>query len=183
MPVKKVTRKEWLWIGVTYFSKGGLKALNVEKMAKSLKCTKGSFYWYFKSREDYIKQLIDLWAAEGTESFIDNTGSEQSPEEKLRKLITEVFRDRRGADFEFYLRHLGQKKPEIKELISKTEMRRIAFMAGLLEEAGIDDSRMKAEIMYFYYLGWYEHNKHIPATDIIIAEALQRISFICGLDL
>ncbi|KAA3610724.1 MAG: TetR/AcrR family transcriptional regulator [Calditrichaeota bacterium] len=182
MPIKKVTKKDWLWAGISFFSKGGINALNVEKMAKALKCTKGSFYWYFKSRDDYIMQLIDLWAADGTESFIDDAETAETPQAKLKHLITEVLKDRRGADFEFYLRHHGQKNPAVKELIEKTEKRRISFMAHLLQEAQVADYEAKAEIIYYYYLGWYEHNKHFTAPDEVINQELRKIALISGLE-
>ena len=56
-------------------------------------------------------------------------------------------------------------------------------MAGLLKEAKVGNPDMKAEIIYYYYLGWYEHNKHSQPTKKIMIKVLEKISLISGLDL
>jgi AcrR family transcriptional regulator len=183
MPKKKVTKKEWLWVGVTFFSNGGLKALNVEEMARVLKCTKGSFYWYFKSRNDYIAQLIDLWASEGTEMFIEDVSTIDSPKTQLKCLLDNVFSDRRAGDFEFYLRQFGKDDQKVGLLINKVEQRRIKFVADLLEKCNVTLAKEKAEILYHFYLGWYEHYKTTDMTDNMLHDILKKTEIITGMDL
>lgn len=167
MPKILVTEEQWVQLGVELFSTGGADALVVEKMAKQLKCSKSSFYWYFKDRESFLHKIFEHWRKLATEAVIRTVETSQTPADKIRTLLTTMFEHRQGNDFMFYLRRLGQRENGYREALEAIEEQRMAYFSSLLQEAGCprQAAREKAELVYHYYLGWFERSKQAVLDD------------------
>jgi AcrR family transcriptional regulator len=59
---------DWLQAARLALIRGGPAAVRIEKLARELKVTKGSFYWHFKDREHLLETLLHEWEDE-TESL------------------------------------------------------------------------------------------------------------------
>jgi len=59
---------DWLQAARLALIHGGPAAVRIEKLARDLKVTKGSFYWHFKSRKHLLEALLREWETE-TESL------------------------------------------------------------------------------------------------------------------
>ena len=62
MPIQQLDRNAWLVQALKILSREGLAGVRVEKIARSLHVTKGSFYWHFKDRDDLFSGMLDYWA-------------------------------------------------------------------------------------------------------------------------
>jgi AcrR family transcriptional regulator len=162
MPKIIATDEDWLKLGLKYFSTGGVKALNVEKMATRLRCSKSSFYWYFDNRDVFINKMLNYWVRVGTDALVAEAENNQTPSRQLYSLLQQVFTDRRGQDFMFYLRKFAQTNAAAKLILDETERARTAYVAALLVQIGLEArvAQEKAEMIYAYYLGWYEQHKY-----------------------
>ncbi|MCR9145035.1 MAG: TetR/AcrR family transcriptional regulator [bacterium] len=182
---KNVSREDWLYAGLLQFAEGGESQVRVERIARELGVTKGSYYWYFASREDFLEQLLQHSLIVGTEEFIELSETRQSPREKLRLLIAAILKDRRGKDFQFFLRDFARRNKLAAKILRQTEGRRIAYVTGLLRESGLDslEAAARAEIFYNYYLGWYERNKDRPLNRKELERQLDWMARIVGVSL
>src|SRR5580704_7351182 len=61
---KDLNRDDWLKAARMALLKGGVEAVRVEKLARDLKVTKGSFYWHFTDREELLEVLLREWEEE-----------------------------------------------------------------------------------------------------------------------
>ena len=59
--------KDWLRAARLALLRGGIGAVRVEKLARSLGVTKGSFYWHFRDREHLLESLLREWENEVAE--------------------------------------------------------------------------------------------------------------------
>ncbi len=183
MPNIKVKAEDWIKIGIDHFSYGGIDALSVEKMAKTLNCTKGSFYHHFKSRENYIDQIVEYYYQK-RKNMLQSMGElYSSPIEKLSRVLIGVFRNPRGLDFEFQLRRLSESNSKAKIQLGNLERDRTTYVSVLLNDCGVDNSEQRAEMIYHYYLGWYQRNKFKSLTDQLLIEELHKLSLIAGINL
>ena len=57
----RLDRKARLTRALEVLGKQGAGELTVESLARQLGVTKGSFYWHFKDRADFFRQLIEYW--------------------------------------------------------------------------------------------------------------------------
>lgn len=167
MPKVVVTEEQWIRLGVDYFSVGGEEALVIEKMAKQLKCSKSSFYWYFSNRESFIQKIIGYWQERATEQVIATVEKNESVDEKIKILLTTMFSRRQDNDLQFYLRRLGQRDNSYKNVLLTIEEKRINYFVELLQSKGFTEqlAREKSELIYYYYLGWFERTKYDQLND------------------
>lgn len=164
MPKIVATELDWIKLGLQKFADGGIEALVVEQLAKLLGSSKTSFYWYFKNRAEFVKRIIAYWQEIATTSIIAHIEQHQAlePVQKVRRLLSAMFSSVEGKDFVFHLRKLGNAEPDYAELLLQIERQRIGYMSSLLAECGYaaEQSVNTAELLYSYYLGWHERNKH-----------------------
>ena len=56
---KRLNRTDWLDAALTSLVRGGIEGVRVERLARDLGVTKGSFYWHFEDRPDLLRGLLD----------------------------------------------------------------------------------------------------------------------------
>lgn len=163
MPKKIASELDWIHLGMQAFAEGGEAALIVEKLAKQLGSSKTSFYWYFKDRSVFLNRVIEQWRERTTTAIIAHNAAlaKASPDVMVRQLLVVMFSHNAGGDFMFYLRRLGQTDTGYFELLGEVERKRLSYMSGLLIRSGFspEDAVRASELVYSYYLGWYERNR------------------------
>src|SRR5229473_524512 len=60
----RLGREDWLRAARLALLHGGPESVQVERLARELKVTKGSFYWHFKNRQALLEALLLEWEAE-----------------------------------------------------------------------------------------------------------------------
>ena len=58
--VDKQSKKSWLDAALQALASGGIDQVRIESLAKKLGVTKGSFYWHFKDREQFLDELLNF---------------------------------------------------------------------------------------------------------------------------
>ncbi|WP_051217348.1 TetR/AcrR family transcriptional regulator [Paenibacillus assamensis] len=167
IPKVIVTEIQWIEIGMRQFAQSGVNGLVIEKMSSELGCSKSSFYWYFKNRDEYIARLIDRWVELSTEQVILSSSGPEKVEDQITKMLIEMFSVTRKGDFLFYLRKLSEEVPAFFTVLETIEQTRMSYAAELFRKVGMDPevAEQKSHILYHYYLGWYERFKKDPVTD------------------
>ncbi len=162
MPKNIVTREDWLDLGLKLLNKNGKSALVVEKMAKSLGVSKTSYYWYFKTRNDFLLELAGHWVKEGTVSYIKASKKYKSDREKLFHLTKEVFIRGHNLNSIRFWRDISKENNAIENIIKNVETQRVEYIQSLLiSEFDNDEARNRADILYHYFLGWSERHRSI----------------------
>ncbi|MGA2648823.1 MAG: helix-turn-helix domain-containing protein [Candidatus Sulfotelmatobacter sp.] len=83
---KDLDRNDWLKAARLALLTGGVEAVRVEKLARNLSVTKGSFYWHFKDREELLALLLREWEEELQKDIIPRLKGRRGPE-ALRLLL------------------------------------------------------------------------------------------------
>lgn len=181
----KITVEDWLDTGLLFFAEQGLSGINVEGIADHLKCSKGSFYWYFKTKENFLKMMLDRWNKITTYELIKKAEEIEDADEKIKYIIAVVFAEQKTKDFLFFLRKAGREMREINELVKNIETQRIDYLMKVLNEYGIpkEECDIKARTLYTYYLGWYEQNKYKAITQAHIDRVYEEVALLLGFNL
>ncbi len=181
----KPTIEDWLYAGLLRFAEGGERNLTIERIAEDLGVSKGSYYYYFSDRENYIRKILEYSIKITTEDFIETASKEKNFKNQLQALILNVFKSRKGKDFDFYLRDFAKNQAYAKKIMQSMDTRRISFIAELLIHCGLkkEDAFHRATIFYHYYLGWQSRfkNENLKlkelAAQLEISKELLGVSF------
>ena len=58
---KSLSREDWLDAARRVFVESGIDDVKIDRLAKAMKVTRGSFYWHFKDLEDLQGALLQDW--------------------------------------------------------------------------------------------------------------------------
>jgi AcrR family transcriptional regulator len=179
----RLTKSEWLRHGLRTLALKGLGALKVGPMAAKLNVSRGSFYWHFRDIEDFRSQLLQSWQEISTDQIIDELDKRPGDPGRLRDLMHRAFSRQRNLDRA--VRAWAAQDKNVANIVAAVDSRRIARVARLLVEAGVDGERAahRAAFIYWAFLGQSavmdQRHASIPSdglTDIVaLFEDLSRV--------
>ena len=133
-----LSRVEWLEKALDVLSRSGGAKLHIENLVKEVGVTKGSFYWHFKGRDDFVCSLIDYWHEHYTLTVSDYLDEYQGSDEvKLRKLFEMVFVERLTRH-DIAIRSWSIAEPKLRELVKRTDDHRLNYLRMLFRGIGFD---------------------------------------------
>ena len=132
MPKIIAKKEDWIFLGYKLFSEQGIAGIIVEKMAKKLKVNKSSFYWHFKTKKEFINEIITYWISSNTNQIISITDNQKSGEEQFIKLIELSFKKEPYLDFIFFLKRYAIKNKKIQIIIDEIDHQRIEYTKNIL---------------------------------------------------
>lgn len=151
-----VTREEWIEAGLTELGRNGAGALRLDTLCRQLGITKGSFYWYFESREAFMQTLLEAWEKRYTLALIEDVEQRGgTPRERLRELFRAANAGRVDFRIEQAIRQWGNGNPEIRRMLHRVDDRRIAYMRDLFLQIDGDPARagLQATLLYAVIFG------------------------------
>ena len=148
--------EDWIAAGLEALAQGGVDAVRVDVLAKTLGVTRGSFYWHFGDRRALLDGLLAAWGEQQTDGVIARAQAlGKPPRETLRALLGMCFED--DGRLERALRSWAATDGAAAEAVQAVDGRRIAYLAALLAAMGFAEAtaRTRARIAYRAWLGDY----------------------------
>jgi AcrR family transcriptional regulator len=135
-----LSREEWLERALEVVSRAGGAKLRVDRLVSGVGVSKGSFYWHFKDRDQFVIELIDFWHERYTLSVARHFDSiDATAAEKLRQLMEVVFVDRLTR-YDLAIRSWAIAEPKLRARVKRTDAFRIDYLTRLFQELGFDDA-------------------------------------------
>lgn len=175
--------RDWVIAGLTALADGGVDAVRVERLAKVLGTTKGSFYWHFADRPALLEAMLVLWEQEGTTDLIANVSDLDDPAERLRRITAEalivVMRGLNVARAETAMRGWAAQDPAVGRRFARIESERLRFLVGELAGLGYDAATATrlAKGLYLALIGLYSVRPYAPdlADDEALTDLVERV--------
>ena len=162
MPKIVATKEQWVKLGYNLFAEMGIHGLNVDKMSTKLKCNRSSFYWHFKTKNDFVIEVIEYWIATETDQVIFEVEKGKTAKEKLELFLLIAFKNEPYLEFAFFLKRYALKNKNAQAIVDKIDKLRLEFTAQLFRDVGYTkkQSEIKANIFFKYLIGHHELNKN-----------------------
>ncbi|REC99004.1 TetR/AcrR family transcriptional regulator [Ectopseudomonas oleovorans] len=148
------------WLNAAYESlkDAGVDAVRIQPLAKKLKLSRTSFYWFFEDREALLQALIDQWKSKNTGNLVTRT---EAYAESITEAILNVFDcwlDARLFDsqFEFAMRSWALQSAEVAQDIAEADALRIAALKAMFDRFGFEDraAETRARSIYLTQIGY-----------------------------
>lgn len=148
-----LTKEKWVQHGLRTLEKEGFGALKAEPLAKTLKVSRGSFYWHFKDIGMFQRAVLDLWRQRATLQVIEEIDELSNGSDRLSALMRKAFNSDR--DLERAVRAWAIPNPEAASVVALVDNERINYISDLLVARDTADksARSKATFLYWAYLG------------------------------
>ena len=152
--IERQSKKSWLDAALQALASGGVDKVRVESLAKNLGVTKGSFYWHFKDREQFLDELLSFWAEQSTQTVIANPNYPTDSKERVRAVAEDIVRRDLGK-MDPHIRSWTQYDKRRGKVVAKIDKMRFEFLRALFLAAGfsITGASLRAQSLYRYVLG------------------------------
>ncbi|MBX3635760.1 MAG: TetR/AcrR family transcriptional regulator [Rubrivivax sp.] len=155
-PRSALTPERWIEAATEVLVDQGIDSVRVDMLARTLKVTRGSFYWHFKDRGDLLRAVLQAWRTHATEQLTKRLESaHDDPREQVRDLISLPFRGRsavRAARIELAIRAWARRDAMARAFVDEADASRIGYIAQVFSSLGfgIAEARSRAFVLYSY---------------------------------
>ncbi len=150
---KRRSKKDLLEAGLNILARFGEGALTIDSLCKKLGVTKGSFYHHFGSRKEFSRQLLEHWAQEHTQRYIElckQAGSATDSFCTLDALAQEI-----DDDVEVAVRAWALRDPLAREHQEHVDLARMEYLnklyLGMVEDAEL--AALLTQLGYAIFVG------------------------------
>jgi len=156
---QQVGRSGWLEAARNALIRDGIAGVEIGKLARQLKVTRGGFYWFFSSRQQLLNELLAEWELKNTAAF--ESVLKSSPHNGLAEFnaIVDVWvsEERYSPAWDAAVRDWARISPKVASVVRRTDERRIAILHQIFLDMGSvgDEAIVRARICYFHQVGYY----------------------------
>ena len=146
---------DWKRAALQAICDGGIGAVAVEPLARTLGVSKGSFYWHFASRDDLLRAALELWQLEEADRFVASLEGIADPRERIRQLIFRVSKGSWNCTLHSALSAAAD-DPIVKPVLQRVSEKRIGYLFDCYRALGFDEhaARHRARLGYTIYVGF-----------------------------
>ena len=147
--VLRYSRDAWLGRALHVLSREGRAKLRIAGLCRDLGVTKGSFYHHFKSRDDFIKQLLDYWDLVFTAPVIEEVYRVGGgPEKRLLTLMETLFR-RDYPKYDLAIKAWAAQDSKIARRVRSVDRARHNFIKAIFTDMGFNDEEAEMRTRTF----------------------------------
>lgn len=152
----RLSAQDWARAALKAIADGGLAAVAVEPLARTLGVTKGSFYAHYRNRDELITAALTEWARGHGDEGLATYAAITDPARRLRELLTAVVHAVRPLAPSVHLSLLGDRNdPRVRAVVSQVNQARLALLTSTYRELGLppDRAASRARVAYAAILG------------------------------
>lgn len=144
----------WITAALLMLAEDGVDGVRVERIARRLGVTKGSFYWHFKDRAALHLAMLEHWRRQATLDLFDRFAEEGPPLARYQALMraspTSGGCSQDALDLELSIRLWARRDDRARAALQEVDDLRIRYIAKLLTECGVPSEQSAARAMLAY---------------------------------
>ncbi|CAN5360280.1 hypothetical protein BH09MYX1_BH09MYX1_50890 [soil metagenome] len=154
MKAKRASTSDWIDAGIDLLRSGGEDDLTIDRLAKRVRRTKGSFYHHFKDIDAFRRALLEAWKSSHTMAPIAHAEGESVPRRRPKLYEVVGLLDHR---LELAIRGWSARSDDARVAVGEVDARRVDYLTTLwLHQASATRARELAEIEYAAFLGFLQ---------------------------
>lgn len=151
----QLSRDAWLHQALEVLRTEGIQGVRIERLARDLNVTKGSFYWHFQDRDDLLQSMLDFWYDQYTKNIVENRSYlEDDPARGLLAALSKVREE--GLDkYELAMRAWADLDPQVHKAVRAVYKKRIKFVCSFYDKLGFEgiDAEVRTRLT-LCYMSW-----------------------------
>ena len=133
---QRLSRVQWLENALEVLAQNGQAGLRIQGLADALGVSRGSFYWHFRDRDDFIRAILDYWHEVYTAPVPDLVEAQGgSAEERLLWIIRLVY-EKDETRYDLPIRSWAIQDSMVAKMVRRTDRYRLTYIRRLFTEMG-----------------------------------------------
>ncbi|GAM98111.1 transcriptional regulator, TetR family [alpha proteobacterium U9-1i] len=177
--VTTLDAEAWVEAAMDALAEGGVDAIRVDRLAKKLGVTRGSFYWHFKDHDALLRAVLRDWRRRATYRLRPRIErADATVKDWLKELLALPYsgpRAERGAAIELAIRLWARRDKDAARVVRVIDRTRLTYFAGLMEQRGVPAKDAKGRALLFYAFLMAEGTIVVDNKDEAMIAACERL--------
>ena len=152
------SQEGWLEAAYSSLIDSGVDSVKILPLAKKLKLSRTSFYWFFKDREELLDSLVQKWRDKNTGNLVRQS---EAYAESLVEAMLNVFdcwlnKDLFDSQFEFAVRSWALQSEDILREVRAADQTRVEALSKMFMRFGLGavPADVRARTTYLVQIGY-----------------------------
>lgn len=153
-----LTRDNWIAAARSALIRQGIEGVKVDRLARKLKLTRGSFYHHFKSRKALLYALQLDWELRNEAEIAQVRNRWAAAKPDLSEVIAVwVNADPYFPAFDVAMRMWARQSKAVAAVVHRIDDCWITLLTALFRSSGVDEdeSLVRARVTYYHQVGYY----------------------------
>lgn len=137
----------WIAGALKLIARDGPEALRIERLAREIRVSKGSFYWFFENRDDLMEATLDHWRVDYNDVVFAEVEA-AFPGRPLADRLAHLIRHVRASDMGRYdaaIRAWALRDARARACVDRVDRDRLEFLTRLF---GDPEPSLRAHLFY-----------------------------------
>ena len=156
---RRLGKNAWVRAARDALINGGLEAVKIDRLAKSLGATRAAFYWHFEGRAQLLDSLLDFWRAESTKAYEMVLASCSNDAAAELEAMNNMWRDDKDFNpaFDAAMREWARVSDKAARIVRQVDNTRIEALKQMFSRLGYEDREalVRARIAFMNQVGYY----------------------------
>jgi AcrR family transcriptional regulator len=155
----KVTRDDWLRLAQETLIAEGVDNVRILSLGRKLGISRSSFYWYFKSHQDLLDQLLDKWRVRNTPVIVEHASR---PSRTITEGVLNVFEcwinpNLFDPRLDFAVRAWARRAPDVRGSVNAADTERLDALSAMFLRHGYsdEDAKIRARVLYLTQIAYF----------------------------
>jgi AcrR family transcriptional regulator len=158
MGALRTPRERWVEEGLRVLGAGGVDAVRVEALAKSLGVTKGGFYGYFADRGALLAEMLDAWERECVDDVFERIEQESGDVlDKVRLAGQLTFSGDRLFPIDLAVRDWARRDQAVADRLRRVDNRRMQLLRDAISTFCSDPDEIEARSLLAFCMAIGTH--------------------------
>jgi len=145
----RLTREEWLRRALEVVATKGHAKLRIHELVKHLGVTRGSFYWHFKGRDDFVSALVDYYIRWSTDRVIFEVERVGGDAAQRLKTVMHIVAEQDLGRYDNAMMSWGVQEQIVAESFEIAMHRRIEFIRSFFVQLGFKGQKLETRTLAF----------------------------------
>jgi AcrR family transcriptional regulator len=160
----RLGREAWLTAAKEALIAEGIGGVEIGKLARKLKATRGGFYWFFSGRRRLLNLLLTDWEETNTAALKAIAANPALDGPGRFKALINMWVSEAGYDpqWDAAIREWARISPRVAETVRRIDDERIEIIHKLFYNIGYQDpdAFIRARVTYYHQIGYYALDVH-----------------------
>ena len=133
---KRLSREDFLARALEVLSNDGESELRIDRLVAAIGVTKGSFYWHFENRAEFVQSLAEYWKHWSTDRVLGEIKVLKAEPKRLLFKIQEIVTRGELSRYDLVMRSWATHEPEVAKIVRSVDEARYGIVRRLFERLG-----------------------------------------------
>lgn len=152
-------REAWLKAAKTALIQEGIGGVEIGKLARKLRATRGGFYWFFHNRKELLDCLLADWEVSNTAAFKAVLRDEGANGVAEFTELCDIWVNESdySPQWDAAMREWARISPRAEAVVRRVDDRRIEIIHRIFKDMGYGEPEafVRARTTYFHQVGYY----------------------------